>query len=131
VPRILLIDDDATIRRMLRVVLEREGHEVREASNGRDALRLERESPADLVITDIFMPEMDGVELILALRRHAPNLKVIAMSGGGDTKQTEVLDVAQPFGAFASIHKPFALDEMLTIVGRALSAEADAEGDSS
>ena len=121
-PRILVIDDDATIRRMLHTLLEREGHEILEASNGKEALRLHRVSPVELVITDILMPEMDGLELILALRRQAPDLRVIAMSGGGDSKQHQVLDVAEPFGAFATVRKPFKLDEMLTTVRRALSA---------
>src|SRR5467141_3322602 len=120
--RILVIDDDDQIRRMLRMMLEMKGHEVLEASNGKEGLRLHRATPAELAITDMLMPEMDGVELMLALRREAPRLKIIAMSGGGRYKQAEALDMAEPLGAFASIAKPFGFDAMLDLVTRALAA---------
>jgi len=120
--RILVIDDEDILRRMLRTVLEMEGHEVLEAADGKDALRLQRASPAELVITDILMPEQDGIEVMLALRREAPQLKVIAMSGGGRFKQTEVLEMAEVLGAVATLSKPFALDKMLEAVKQALAA---------
>jgi len=120
--RILVIDDDDQVRRMLRMMLETKGHEVLEANNGKEGLRLHRTTHPELAITDMLMPEMDGVELMLALRSEAPQLKIIAMSGGGRYKQTEALDVAGPLGAFATIAKPFGFDAMLDLVTRALAA---------
>jgi len=120
--RILVIDDEDSIRRMLRIVLEQSGHEVLEAGHGKEALRLQQISPADLVITDLLMPEQDGIEVIMALRLEAPQLKVIAMSGGGRFKQTELLRMAGPLGAIAILRKPFDLDAMLETVRKALAA---------
>jgi len=120
--RILVIDDEDQVRRLLRAALEMKGHEVLEASNGKEALRLHRATPAELAITDILMPEMDGVELIQALRSVAPQLKIIAMSGGGRFRQTEALDMAEPLGAFATLRKPFGLDALLEAVTGALAA---------
>lgn len=120
--RILVIDDEQSIRRLLRVALEREGHEVVEACEGDEALRLQQAAPAELVITDILMPNKDGIEVIMALRREAPLLKIIAMSGGGVFKQTESLEMAEPLGAVATLRKPFTLEQMLGSVRRALAA---------
>lgn len=120
--RILIIDDEEVIRRMMRIALEQDGHQVVEASNGTEALQVQQVTPAELVITDMLMPEKDGVEVILALRRGAPQLKVIAMSGGGRFRQTEILDIAQPLGAVASMRKPFTPDTLLQTVKQALAA---------
>lgn len=120
--RILVIDDEEPIRRLVRLALAKEGHEVLEATNGRDALRLHQTGPADLVITDILMPEKDGLEVIMALKFQAPGIKIIAMSGGGRFQQTEALHMAEPLGAFATLRKPFALDAMLEVVNLALAA---------
>ncbi len=120
--RILVIDDDDQIRRVLRRALEAEGHEVLEAGNGKTALRVHRTSPAELVITDIHMPERDGLEVLMELRRGAPRLKVIAMSGGGRLGQMTPLEAAVPLGAFASLSKPFELDAMIEVVRKALAA---------
>jgi DNA-binding NtrC family response regulator len=120
--RILVIDDEARIRRLLRVALEIQGHEVLEAGEGDQGLRLLRASLPDLVITDILMPGTDGMEVLMALRREAPGLKVIAMSGGGQYGLTEPLQMAEPLGAFAAFRKPFELDVMLGTVQRALAA---------
>lgn len=122
--RILVVDDEDVIRRMLRIALELDGHEVLEASHGKEALRLQQASPAELVITDILMPEKDGLEVIMALRHESPGLKVIAMSGGGRFKQTEALEMAEPLGAVATLRKPFDLGVMLETVKRALSPPA-------
>jgi DNA-binding NtrC family response regulator len=120
--RILVIDDEAEIRRVLRGALEMGGHEVLEASHGNEALRLHRSTPAELVITDIFMPEIDGFEVIMALRRDDPKLKVIAISGGGRLRHMAVLQSAEQLGAFATLKKPFDLDAMLETVNQALAA---------
>src|SRR2546422_179515 len=87
VARILVMDDDELLRGALRVVLEAAGYEVIEAADGNAGLRLEREQSADLVLVDIFMPERDGLEVIRALRTEIPQPKIIAMSGGGQTRQ--------------------------------------------
>ena len=120
--RILVIDDEDRIRRLLRAALEMEGHQVLEARQGNEGLQMIRTTLPDLVITDLMMPDKDGLEVILALKREAPDLKVIAMSGGGKYKQMEPLLVAEPLGAFAAVRKPFDLDAMLETVKRALAA---------
>jgi DNA-binding NtrC family response regulator len=120
--RILIVDDEEPIRRLLSQALAPEGHEVLEAGDGKEALRLHRATPADLVITDIIMPEHDGLEVIMTLKREAPGIKIIAMSGGSRFMQTEALHMAEPLGAFATLRKPFALDAMLEMVHLALAA---------
>ena len=119
--RILVIDDDDQIRRVLRRALVMEGHQVLEASDGKEALRLHQATPAELVITDIFMPEKDGLEVLMALRRDTPGIKVIAMSGGGSRWQMAPLEAAEPLGAFVSLSKPFELAAMIEAVRRALT----------
>jgi len=107
VARILVIDDDALLRGALRVALEAAGHEVREAADGDAGLRLQREQAAELVLVDIFMPGRDGLEVIRALRAERPQAKIVAMSGGGQTGQIEVLSAAAAFGASRTLLKPF------------------------
>jgi DNA-binding response OmpR family regulator len=111
---ILVIDDQAPIRALLRVALEGAGHEVLEASNGRLGLELYREKSADLVITDIVMPEMDGLEMILELTRNFLNVKVIAMSGGLESEGQ--LRVAKLLGARQTFQKPLDMEELLSAV---------------
>lgn len=98
---ILVIDDQKPIRLLLRAALEGDRHEVLEASNGRIGLALYRERAPDLIITDILMPEMNGLELIVELTRSFPNVKVIAMSGGlereGGTNEAKLLGARQTF----------------------------------
>src|SRR6266576_3627079 len=106
VARILVMDDDELLREALRVVLEGAGYEVLEASDGEVGLRLQREHAADLVVVDVFMPERDGLEVIKALRVESPQVKIIAVSGGGRTAQIEVLSVAAAFGAARTLVKP-------------------------
>ena len=90
-----MMDDDELLRSALRVVLEAAGYEVIEAADGNAGLRLQREQGADLVLVDIFMPERDGLEVIRALRAETTQAKIIAMSGGGQTGQIEVLEAAK------------------------------------
>jgi DNA-binding NtrC family response regulator len=120
--RILLVDDEEMIRHALRRALEKAGHDVIEAANGAEALRLNRHERVDVVVTDILMPEKDGVEIIVALRLESPDIKVIAMSGGGHSNQTQALDIAEPLGAFASLRKPFSVGLMLDVVAQAVVA---------
>jgi DNA-binding NtrC family response regulator len=121
--RILLIEDDESLRTLLRRALEQQGHAVIEAREGREALRLHRQDPAELVITDIQMPERDGLEVIMDLKRNSPGVKVIAMSGGGTVlSATLALEMAIPLGATATLAKPFRLEALFDAVDRALAA---------
>lgn len=104
--RILIIDDDLQIREMLRQMLEFEGYEVIEASNGKDALKLQQGTPADLVITDLIMPEKEGIETIRDLRKMFPEIKIIAMSGGGVVGPESYLKIAKSLGAQKTFVKP-------------------------
>jgi CheY-like chemotaxis protein len=112
--RILVIDDQKSIRTVLRIVLEGEGHEVLEAANGRLGLELYREQSADLIITDLVMPEMDGLDLILELTRNFLNVKVIAMSGNPESESP--LNLARLLGARQTFVKPINMDKLLSAV---------------
>jgi DNA-binding response OmpR family regulator len=119
--RILVIDDEVGIRRALRTVLELSGYEVREARNGQDAMRLWREEESDLVITDIHMPDKDGIETILELRALSPGLPIIAVSGSGEKKSRNLLQDAKLSGAIWTMDKPFGLTELLERVSEVLN----------
>ena len=114
--RILIIDDDTQILKMLRKTLEREGHEVIDAADGNKGLRLYREDPTDLVITDIVMPEKEGIETIIDLRREFPEAKIIAMSGGGQIEAESYLSMAKRLGAQRTLTKPFQNEELLEAI---------------
>lgn len=118
--RILVIDDDEQICAMLRQMLSRAGHLVDEAPNGDVGIRLHRASPYDLIITDIFMPEREGLETIRELRNDFPDAKIIAMSGGGNSGELSYLSLAKSFGAQQAIVKPFNRAELLECVEKAL-----------
>ena len=111
---ILIIDDEAPIRALLRTTLEGAGYVVTEAPNGRIGLELYRHRPTDLVITDILMPEMNGLNMILELTRAFLNVKVIAISGASDTENT--LDAAKLLGVRHTLHKPFSMAALLKTV---------------
>ena len=112
--RILVIDDQEPIRSLLRAVLEGAGHEVLEASNGRLGLEMYREKSADLIITDIVMPEMNGLELMLEMTRNFLNFKVIAISGGLESESG--LNVAKLLGARQTFQKPLDMGKLLSAV---------------
>lgn len=118
--RILLIDDDAQARDMLRQMLERAGYDVVEATNGREGLQHYQASAIDLIITDILMPEQDGLETIQELRRLAPEAKIIAISGGGQTGLLDLLPIAEKLGAQCTLRKPLRRQEFLAAVQQLL-----------
>lgn len=111
---ILVIDDEEIVRVLLRSALEREGYEVTEAANGREGLDLYRQKPSNLVITDILMPEMSGLDMLLELTREFLDAKVIAVSGAGEERN--VLDVAKLLGARQTFRKPFNIPDLLGAV---------------
>jgi len=118
--RIMVVDDDAGIRRTLQLLLTRAGYEVIQATDGSEAVRLWRDRGADLVITDLHMPRKDGIETIIELLSHTPGIRIIAMSGGGQTKRLDLLGNITFLGSVRTIEKPFTLAEMMTVVTRAL-----------
>lgn len=118
--RILIIDDEAMMRDLLVNILEREGYETVTASGGKDGIKIYRENPADLIITDLLMPEKDGIETIMELRRDSKDVKIIAMSGGGKIEPETYLQIAKTIGAIETIAKPFDRKELLKTVQKLL-----------
>jgi two-component system, response regulator, stage 0 sporulation protein F len=111
---ILIIDDEEPIRALLRFALEAAGYEVTEAANGRQGLDLYRRRPTDLIIADMLMPELNGLDLLLDLTREFLHAKVIAISGAGG--EQNVLDVAKLLGARQTFEKPFNIPQLLDAV---------------
>jgi DNA-binding NtrC family response regulator len=114
--RILIIDDESQIRSMLKLMLERDGYEVVEAPDGMEGIRVYRQNPADLIITDLIMPNKDGIGMIIDLKKEFPNVKIIAMSGGGLNKPNGYLEGAKKLGAACTLTKPIDREEMLRAV---------------
>lgn len=114
--RILVVDDEELARFTLREVLESAGYEVAEARNGKECVDRQRATPFDLIVTDIIMPEKEGVETIIELRQDYPTLKIIAISGGGRTRNLDFLKLAQQYGADGILAKPFTDDQLLDAV---------------
>jgi two-component system, chemotaxis family, chemotaxis protein CheY len=116
-PSILVVDDENQIRRLVRETLEQAGYRVTEASDGKEALQQYRLAPADLVILDILMPNQDGLETTIALRREFPDVKVIVITGGSDMIGIlNFLDVAKMLGAHSTLQKPFEMKTLLDTV---------------
>ncbi len=118
---ILVIDDDEALRPMLGMALERNGHQVTLAENGAVGVRQYIASPPDLVITDIIMPEKEGVETILELRNQQPGVKIIAMSGGGPRSEI-YLKMCDQLGVCCTLVKPFTLETLIEAVDEALAS---------
>ena len=115
--RVLVIDDNQDMRELMQVVLEGAGYAVDLAGDGDEGFAAQRARPVDLVITDIFMPNQDGIETIARLRTEYPALKVIAVSGGGSLLQPRgYLITARELGAHAVLEKPFDPDDLLRTV---------------
>lgn len=119
--RILLIEDDHLVRSTVRLTLQRAGYEVVSADDSRQVLAALSRGDFCLVVTDILMPGMDGLEIILRIRGENPGLPIIAMSGGGQQRNMDILGHAQAFGATVSLRKPFPPDELLAAVSQALT----------
>jgi DNA-binding NtrC family response regulator len=121
--RILIIDDESQIRSMLRLMLERVGYDVIEAADGMEGIKQYRDNPADLIITDLIMPNKDGIGTIIELKKEFPQVKIIAMSGGGVNRPEGYLDGAKKLGATRTLTKPIDRDEMLNAVRETLKAD--------
>ena len=110
---VLIVDDNSDMRSFVKIVLERAGFEAQVAADGQGALDVQRAHPVDVLITDIFMPERDGIELIQQFKSVFPQVKIIAMSGGGRISKGDYLPVAAEIGADLVLRKPFAADTLL------------------
>lgn len=119
--RILIIEDDVPVRMVIKRMIEAEGHEVVEASDGQTGIDMYRKSPTDLVITDIVMPNKEGLETIKELREDFPDIKIIAISGGGKIQGKQYLELASKLGAMRTFEKPFTWKELMEAVGELLS----------
>lgn len=120
--KILIIDDDASVSRTLSLVLGRAGYQVSTATSGRKGLELLDNGSFDLVLTDIIMPELDGIEAIRKIRADHPGLRIIAMSGGGQIDKADFLHMAQALGADRAIEKPVRSERLLELVSSVLSS---------
>ncbi len=118
---ILVIDDDEAMRRLIAKTLSADNHRIVEAPNGYEAMKMLDELKPDAVITDILMPQKEGIETIREIREVAPDMKIIAMSGGGTSHNLMFLDVARAFGADAALAKPFRPAELKDTVARVLN----------
>lgn len=121
--RILIIEDDQQVRGMLRQTLAQAGHEVVEAADGRAGARLHRAEPADLIITDLYMPEKEGLEMIRELVQDFPDIKIIAISGGGSIVRGDYLPLATNLGALRTFQKPLDVQEILKAIQDILPTE--------
>jgi CheY-like chemotaxis protein len=114
--RVLVIEDNEDFRDLIRHWLEAAGFSVATLPNGRLGIELQRIQPADVIVTDIFMPDQDGIETISALRKEFPAVKIIAMSGRESLTDYDVLRVADELGAVKTFKKPFDLDDLVKAV---------------
>jgi CheY-like chemotaxis protein len=119
---ILLVDDDGSLRQAVRRMLERQGHTVREAANGVVAVRLLEEERFDLVITDVVMPDMEGLELVRRIRRMDQPPRILVISGGGGGDANQYLALAAQFGADALLPKPFSAQWLAEAIIKAMIA---------
>ena len=121
--RILVIDDEPTALDLLRRILEMNGYEVAVAKNGQEGVELFEQHPCDLVITDMVMPIKDGLQTILDLRMEAPELPVIAISGGGTISKERYLAVAGYLDRVITIAKPFTIEQIVEAVEKLLQEQ--------
>ena len=115
--RVLVIDDDPHVRLLVQSLLEAEGFDVRTAADGREGLELQEGEPADVVVTDIFMPNQDGMETIHELRSKFPDTSIVVVSGGGSaTSNIDYLHIARLLGATHTLQKPVQPDLLVDVV---------------
>ena len=114
--RILVVDDDELARFTIREILTMAGHEITEAEDGDEAIKSQKATPFDLIVTDIIMPSADGLEVIRDILRQDPEARIIAISGGGRLPAQTYLGHARKFGATAVLPKPFPPEQLLSLV---------------
>lgn len=122
-PKILVIEDDDSFRNVLVQMLSKAGYDVRQAGDGNQALEVCAQFNPDLVITDIIMPDKEGLETIQELLELCPSIKIIAMSGGGKFGPNSYLPLAEKLGAKATLQKPFMRDELLSTISSVLESD--------
>jgi len=120
--KILVIDDEEQIRGLLKRVFQNQGHRVVTADNGAVGLKMMAQEPFDLVITDIFMPEKEGMETIIEIKRDYPVVKILAVSGG-DSQGCDYLPMTKALGADASLNKPFSNEDIINLVNGLLGVK--------
>ncbi len=125
---ILVVEDDAVIRDMLTQILLGAGYEVATAVDGQEAIKQFNARRFDLILTDLIMPEKDGTEVIVELRKKQPTIPVVAMSGGGMYHRGEYLKLARMFGAHGLLEKPFSQEQLLSTIRVLLPAEPPEHG---
>ena len=118
---ILIIEDDSPVRKIIRMMLEAEGHEVIEATDGDMGVQIYRNQQTDVVITDIVMPNKEGLETIKELIKDFPDVKIIAISGGGKVSGRHYLELAKQLGAKYTFEKPFNWRQLIGTVNEILS----------
>jgi YesN/AraC family two-component response regulator len=123
--KILLVDDEALVVDTLSSALESKGHTIVTAANGLEGLKRFAEGGFDLVITDIIMPDKEGIGMIMEMRSVMPAAKIIAISGGGRTGNVEVLKMAGELGAMTTVKKPIRLAELFSVVDGCLAQHGD------
>lgn len=119
---VLIIDDNEEIRTLWTDVLEDEGHSVIQAESGVVGVKLARAHPVDVIVTDIMMPDKDGLETIIEIQSHNPTAKIIAVSGGGDMLKQSFLPVAGALGAIMTLNKPVDINEFCEAVSTLAAA---------
>jgi YesN/AraC family two-component response regulator len=128
---ILLVEDEPLVLETLSTAIKSNGHTVVTAPNGVQGLKRFAEQQFDLVVTDIIMPDKEGIEMILEMRRQKPDAKIVAISGGGRTGSVEFLKMAESFGAVATLKKPIRLAEFLSVLRECLGDGSSAKVSSS
>ncbi len=114
--KVLIIEDDEVIRNMIRELLLKAGYRVSVAENGVEGVNLFKQGTFELIITDIIMPEKEGIETIMEIKRHSPDVKIIAVSGGGRLQANDYLDMAEKLGANRVFSKPFQINDFIKAV---------------
>ena len=122
-PGVLIVEDDKELREMLKMSLLRKNFTVLEAENGKDAITHFKPTITDLVVTDLIMPEEDGLKVVIKLRELKPSIKVIAISGGGKVGPGSYLNLAKALGADAIYSKPFSINDLTAKIEQLLYNE--------
>lgn len=122
-PGILIVEDDKDLREMLKISLSKRKYTVLEASNGKEAILRFKPGITDLVITDLLMPDEDGLKVIMKIKQIKPEVKIIAISGGGKAGPGNYLNIARALGADMVLPKPFSVNDLISKIDSILNQE--------